>query len=92
MRHPPHATDRCCRVCHAINVTAGALPAVPDPNPGATPAERRAALQQARVAKLVAEWLPVTEPDWQHTHYDRARTRTGAGLSQLYESTGERDG
>ena len=96
MRHPPHAKDRCCRVCYAIAVTA-------DPDdvrraayilaPAERAERRRTMLKATRVAELVHRWLPASRgADWRDARRDRARTRTSAGLQQLYESTGERDG
>ena len=85
MKHPPHDPDRCCRVCHAEAVTAGDLAAVAEAPPG---------------AGLLEPGGPDDPPDRggygqrslaEHYQYDRARTRKGAGLLQLHESTGERD-
>ena len=95
MRHPPHAKGRCCRVCHAIAVTAGAdaLDRLAAYGPEQLAERRRSATQAAKVAALIRQWLPATaEADWRYNRNDRARTRTAAGLQQLYESTGERDG
>ncbi len=96
MRHPTHLADRCCRVCHAINVTADPdvlerIAAYID-DPQEREDRRRHATQAAKVAALVEYWLPASAADWRHDHHDRARTRKGAGLAQLHESTGERDG
>ncbi len=95
MRHPAHAKDRCCRVCHAIAVTAGGdtLDRLIAYGPEERADRRRSATQAAKVAALIRHWLPATaEADWRYNRNDRARTRTNAGLAQLYESTGERDG
>ena len=93
MKHPPHAADRCCRVCHAINLTdEEARRATYVDAPVERAEARRKSIQEAKLAALVKQYLPGTGPDWRHAHYDRARTRTGAGLQQLNESTGDRDG
>lgn len=96
MKHPLHATDRCCRICYARNVTA-----TPDvleriavyiEDPQEREDRRHKATQAAKVAALVETWLPGGGADWRYDQYDRARTRKGAGLARLHESTGERDG
>ena len=94
MRHPLHSPDRCCRVCHASIVTADPdvlerIVAYID-NPVEREDRRRKTMQAAKVALLVATWLPGGGADWRHDQYDLARSRKGAGLSQLHESTGER--
>lgn len=82
--HPPHDPDRCCRVCHAEAVTAGAIALAE----GVAPVDP---LQDEPAGPI---WVPPEHGDGQrslsdHLQFDRARKRRSAGLRQLDESCGD---